>query len=549
MHTTAIRALAGEIFGKSKSSILGAAVIIPAAWLVATAYMRNAPGMGPNIGTPVGFVLLVSVAIQLGAAFSYVDLTAGGKSTGFPKHILLLPAPTWLLALVPIITGSFFIAGFVLLWLRFLSGVKFDWAQQLTLATAITSVMCWIQAISWDLLPRSLRIVTLLVVVITTILSAISALATEQDFLLGRSGGAIALALTTAGGYGLAYLAVIRARCSETSDLNARLKRLFLSRVQPLREAPLPTLSNAVAAQNWFEWRVYGRLLPSFMIVIGAFPLASVAFDRTRHAPSIALSTFLLAVFYVLVSPMMGAAYISKDMTRRVQMGTFAATRPLSDLQLAFAKLRLAVKSYALSQAIVFAVIGVIIVASRNNAAVLALWSRLTAQLGTRGSCLGLLLLLGEISAASWAASALFMSLQLFYEAVDRKKHGWKISIGAVTLFLLLLILARRAYEARDSALAWLQSARAGVMIPAVLLMGIALWLLPQFRRVASPSALATVAVGFLVVTGLGLTLLSQLHLPFGYRWALSWGLVSLALLTFMPFVLVPILVGMSRHR
>jgi hypothetical protein len=253
-------------------------------------------------------------------------------------------------------------------------------------------------------------------------------------------------------------------------------------------------------------------------------------------------------VFYLILAPMMGVAYVSRDLTRRVPLATFAATRPLSDLELAFAKLRLSLSSYLSSLAIVYAVIA-IIMWTCDNTALNALWLRLTSQLGTIGSCLGLLLLFGSVSATSWAAGALFMSLQLFYEAMDRKKHGWKISIAMVTLFVLLLGLARRAYEARDSALRWLQSAPLAVVIPALLLSAIALVLLPYFRRVASLRTLGTWAIGFVAVTVLGLAVLSRLNLAPGYRWALSSGLVSVALLTFMPLLLMPILVGMIRHR
>jgi hypothetical protein len=102
------------------------------------------------------------------------------------------------------------------------------------------------------------------------------------------------------------------------------------------------------------------------------------------------------------------------------------------------------------------------------------------------------------------------MSLQLFYEAVDRKKHGWKISIGTLTLFLLLLAAARRIYETRDSLLVSLQTARAApveVMMLPVVPAGIVLCLLPQFRRLAAPASLRALALGFLAVTLLALRL------------------------------------------
>jgi hypothetical protein len=43
--------------------------------------------------------------------------------------------------------------------------------------------------------------------------------------------------------------------------------------------------------------------------------------------------------------------------------------------------------------------------------------------------------------------------------------------------------------------------------------------------------------------------LLWQLDLSPGYRWALSWLAVTATLLTFIPFLLVPIVIGLHRHR
>jgi len=43
--------------------------------------------------------------------------------------------------------------------------------------------------------------------------------------------------------------------------------------------------------------------------------------------------------------------------------------------------------------------------------------------------------------------------------------------------------------------------------------------------------------------------LLCQLDLSPGYRWTLSWLAVTAALLTFIPFLLVPVVIGLHRHR
>ena len=170
-------------------------------------------------------------ALQFAFIFSYVDLTAGSKmSGGFPKHILLLPAPTWLLALVPIVAGASFTSGFVLLWLHYVSGVHFSWARQLIIAAAIASLMCWLQAMSWELLPSpAMRIVLLTVVAIAAVVSVVSLLANESDNLFGRTWGAAGLSVTALSGLGLAYLAVIRARPGDTLDFGAHVRRLLLS--------------------------------------------------------------------------------------------------------------------------------------------------------------------------------------------------------------------------------------------------------------------------------------------------------------------------------
>jgi len=341
---------------------------------------------------------------------------------------------------------------------------------------------------------------------------------------------------------------VIRARRGDTLDFYVHVRRILFSSGLWSRHGRLPALTNAVAAQNWYEWHVYGRVLPTCMTILGAGPLASVAFARIRHSPSFVLPALLLFLFF-LIAPLVGGAYVSKNLTRRVEMGLFGATRPLSDAEIAFAKLRLAVKSYLVSFAILLAVVVVFVLSSSNNAALVSLWSRLAAWQGVMGSYLSLVLLLILVTATSWAAGAYFMSLQLFAASVDRKKHGWKISLGVTALFFLLLDLGGRIYRARHAALAWLQSPHYELLIPAVLLIGMSLYLVPRFRRLGTLRVLGRLASSVGAVAVLCLIAVWQLNLAFGYQWALSWLVVAVALLTFIPYLLMPVLVGMGRHR
>ena len=460
-----------------------------------------------------------------------------------------MPAPTWLLALVPIIAGSTFISTFVLLWLRFVSGIHFDWTDQLVMVAAVSALMGWLQALSWELVPsRILRIVVLTVAAVVAVLSVVSLLARDSINLFGRTNGAVGLSLTAASGLGLAYLAVIRSRRGDTLESGAYIRRLLLSSGLASRSGRLPALASGVAAQHWYEWQVYGRLLPTCMIILTAGPLAALCFGRIRQSPSIVLSGLLLFLFF-LIAPLVGGAYISKNLTRRAQMGLFEATRPLTDIEIAFGKLRLAFRSHLLGLAIVSTAVAVIVATSHNNTVLIALWSRLTAQQGTLGSCVSLLLLLVLATAASWVGAVYFMSVQLFLECVDAKKHGWKISMGVVALFLLTIDLVGRLYASRNSVLTWLADPHYELLIPAFVLLPIGLCLLHRYGRLHSLSAISPRAAGFAAAAALCLIAAWQLRLSFGYEWALSWLVVTITLLAFIPYLLVPILIDLDRHR
>jgi hypothetical protein len=310
----------------------------------------------------------------------------------------------------------------------------------------------------------------------------------------------------------------------------------------------LPRLPDGVAAQDWYEWRVYGRFLPMFMGFVVAGPLAAAAFGGVHRVPSLLLPAMMLFVFLAM-TPLMGAAYISKNFTRRVQTGSFGATRPLSDLEIAFAKLKLTVKSHAAGVGIVFTAMAIVLARSGNNALLLSAWSSLVAQLGAASAWLALLAALLLATATSWALTLYFMSLQLFGECIDKKKHGWKLSIAVMALFLLLLRLGQAIFLSRESLLAWLGRAHYELLLPALLLAAAAVWLLQRLQRTQALAAFAKLGTGFGVAGALGLVLVWQLRLPFGYRCSLACLVTVDTLLVFLPLLLVPVLIGLGRHR
>jgi hypothetical protein len=96
---------------------------------------------------------------------------------------------------------------------------------------------------------------------------------------------------------------------------------------------------------------------------------------------------------------------------------------------------------------------------------------------------------------------------------------------------------------------AWIESAHLAVLIPAALIMASGLALLSRFRRLNPVSELKGVAIAFCIALAACLILIWQLNLSIGYRWAFSWLAVAAAEVTFIPCLLVPVVIGLQRHR
>jgi hypothetical protein len=551
MYVAASAALTREILGKHKKDLLSTTLVIPAVGFVAKVYLTRHSHMDPAVATPLlGVLLLPALALLLCSYFAYVDLTGGRPSAGFPRHILVLPVPTWLLALVPMVTGSLFIAAFLLLWLR-LTGIRFDWTEQLAIAGGVTASLCWIQALSWRLIQqRYVRLLTLAVVLTFAGMALISLLADDSHFLFGHSAGLLSLVCVIVSGYALAYLAVIRSRHGDTAESAASVRRLHV-RTTPAwnRGTRLPRLRDGAAAQKWFEWRVFGRLLPTGMILFGSLVVLMMAFERIRTKPSV-IELAMLAFLFLLIASLTGGAYASQSLeTSRVELGLFRAALPLSDWELASSKLSLAIRSHLLSLLIVLVVIATVLLTSSNNTAVTLLWSKLQAVQGKAGASLCVFLLALAAAVTAWALAVYGMSAWLFAAAVNWKRNGWKTALIALLALALFLKLAALGFQARSEIGSWLESAHLTILLLPAVTLALGLGLLPRFRALNRLSDLRGAATVCGAALAACVVLLWQLDLSPGYRWALSWLAVTATLLTFIPFLLVPIVIGLHRHR
>jgi hypothetical protein len=538
MNMAPITALSWEIFGRNKSALLMYAAV------------SAVLGVAINVGGLPGrtnFMVLISFSLLSSSAFAYVDLNPRGPRGGFPRHILVLPLATWMLALVPIMGGAAFISAFVLLWLRFLMDIHLSFAEQLAIAGAITALSCWMQAMSWELIRFRMAKIAVLAVVSGLASLSLASLLTADDMLLGRSAGVAILLATMSIGYFLAWMAVVRSRRGDAGEPGSSNKRLQTHSALYFGSSRMPELGSGVAGQKWYEWRVFGRLLPMCMILFCALSLSLMFFDSVRSKPSIIEIGLVLFTFF-MASSVVGSSYAWKSpQVPRAMLMPFFAALPLDDVELAFAKLNASARSHLLGVAIVLVTIASIYLLSDNNGQVESVWSYLRAHQGTLGATCAVLLFGLFTTVISWAAGAFLMAGSFYFAVADRKKGGWKYLIA------FLGIMAAWKYSG------WLRLNRQNIELLLAHAHTIALALLAAsliftafslraYCRSNRLAALGKVPVSFIAMTAVSLVLIWQMNLSAQLHWTLSCFAVTAGLSALLPILRMPMLIGMNRH-
>ena len=548
MCAAAATALAGELFGKNRAMLLFIALAIPAGWLIAAVWLSTMHRSGAASDIPVALTVGGILAFRLACPFCYVDLDSEAMNKGFPRHILVLPAPTWLLALVPIVTGASLVTLFAVLWLHFVAHIELDWIQLAVIAGTIAAALSWAQALLWKLVPTVvLQMLVFGVVANFTLYSAASLLMTQGNHLLGKTDGTLGLVSSLLEGWYCAYRAVVLSRRGDTTDKVSYLRRPRLR--APLRSRPqAPVLSSGAAAQTWFEWHVFGFWLP--LLSLSEFVLLLPRAFEKWHT-SVMMDILMLSVFFLMMVLVVGSLYAQQSPTSRSdQLSAFHAALPLSNLELAFAKLRLTVNAHLLGSGVLLAAFATVILTSSDNSELVCQWSWLETHVGSTGALFSVFLLSLFVAAMTWATTVYMMSMRLFIAGMSWKGARAEL-INAALLALTFLIWPVEPTLGRhlSDLSAWAESAHLAVLIPATLIMASGLALLPRFRRLNPVSELKGVAIAFCIALAACLILIWQLNLSIGYRWAFSWLAVAAAGVTFIPCLLVPVLIGLQRHR
>ena len=375
----------------------------------------------------------------------------------YPARMFTLPVTAAALAGWPMLYGT---VGMALLWLAtrlfavWPAGVDIPIVWPALLAA---SLLAWTQALTW----MSYALPGLRVVVTVLWLAMIDAVVLLA--LHYQAHEAVMLAIL-APHVPLAYLAarfaVARARRGDVPDWSGTFNRLGrIAAVLTLRRSQF---RSAARAQEWFEWRRYGRALPASVAILLPFELSLLfIFSET---PVIVFETLLC----VLLTPPFMAAFAAATASKSNQRGNdsygltpFIATRPLTSASLIGAKLKAMLRSTLAAWLLVLIATPLALRLSGTWPLVAERAGQLSEAVGTRHAAVILLLGFSVL-----VASTLKRLVQSLYIDLSGREWAVKASVFLALSFLAVIVpLGRWILRHRDviavlwSALPWIAAA------------------------------------------------------------------------------------------
>ena len=316
-------------------------LIAIAAYLVTLAVCRVRLSDAPEYQSADTFAFFVVVPltatfIYFLAVFSYGhggDLA--GRQSIFPPRMFTLPVSDTALAGWPMLFGTIVMA---LLWLA--TRVLALWPKGAEVPTVwpallAASLLAWTQALTWMPYPlpgmRVILSILWLASIDAIVLVALHYRAHEW-MMLGILAPNLPLAFV------VARYAVGKARRSEFSSVLSPRSSVLRSEDRGLRTEDF---SSPTRAQFWFEWRMYGRALPSLVAILLPFEMAMLWIYP--NMPGMVLEMLGL----ILLTPPFMAAFVAPAAS--AAMTPFIARRPVSGGSLIAAKLKAAAASTAVA--------------------------------------------------------------------------------------------------------------------------------------------------------------------------------------------------------
>lgn len=520
------------------------------AYLIVLAIVRTViiPGQRVHFESDQSFALVVIVPLTATflyflAVFSFGvagDLAA--RQSMYPTRMFTLPVTTGALAGWPMLYGTVAMAA---LWfgMRFLA----LWPPEVLIpviwpALLAAVLLAWTQALTWLAYPlRGMRVIV--TVVWLTVIDAVVMTALQfkppEWVMLAMLAPNIPLAYFTA------RFAVGRARRGDVPDWRGIFAGV--GRIADVVTRRRGHFASARSAQAWFEWRQYGRSLPTLVAILLPFELWLLFVFR--QTPEIVLETLVV----VLLTPAFMAAFVAPAVGKSNPQTSdfhgvtpFLATRPLTNASLIRTKFEVTVASTLATWLLVVIAIPLALRLSGTTPVVMERARALVGLVGVPRAVTISLLGLAALLASTWK-----QLVQSLYIGMSGREWAVKTSMF-VTLALLAVIVPVAEWVLRSRAVLarlWMAfPSIVAVLVCVKLLAAAAIAVGLHEHRLLSGRTLITGAVCWDIAVFATYGLLAWI-VPELIGWRYVLALVAILEVPLARLAAAPLALAWNRHR
>jgi len=345
---TPIAALTWEIWRRGrKSAWLGIGCLCLCASInLATPEHLRATEVGQALFPPLFGLLMVLCFLLVMGIFNYTEFSASREWNGFPYRLFCLPLRTWQLVLTPMLLGVIAIELIYAAW------IKLVWTHEHPVMTQwfgvlLGAYMIFYQAVLWNLAGfRVLRVIALSVGGVSSIAVASLPILAKDDPSSWFSQRIlipvmIGLGVVTVG---ITWQTVARQRCGGGQRQN--WLRSWIDAGCDALPRRRTEFASPAAAQQWFEWRRSGLLLPAciaFALATCVAPLTWLARNDPKYTSYLLVRLLILPV---VLSYWIGKGFIKPEFwSTNLSLPAFLATKPFASGDFIVTKLRVAALS------------------------------------------------------------------------------------------------------------------------------------------------------------------------------------------------------------
>ncbi len=308
--------------------------------------------------------LLVFITILITMIFTFAELS--GDLGTFPRHTFTHPISSFQLAIIPISLGILMAYFYYICWSIFVVEYQMEAYQYLIIFCCVSAGVSWLQMVSWRYNKAPFVSITLLIAIVAVIfvLFVSSWDLNNLKPLVNKNLAYLGLILLPLSGILLAINSVTRCRTNQTKKQNR-----FLSNVGFIG-FKLPQSYNSISQALFrYEWRVFGWKLPMpgvFIVFILIYIVSNKGVNE-QFLDMIAIISIPLIFVPWLAQVEMAKPELSLKKGKANGLSSFFTSLPISNFELAMAKLKLLSRSIGLLHLMVLLTINIILVLFGDN--------------------------------------------------------------------------------------------------------------------------------------------------------------------------------------